>query len=59
MASFSLRASFCNNEVIPNIPDGTHRKYFITRDATTALVLFRKNEKLLFFKGIKRTSPKF
>ena len=59
MASFSLRASFCNNEVIPNTPNGTHCRYFITRHATTALVLFRKNEKLLFFKGIERTSTKF
>lgn len=31
----------------------------ICRDATTAVVLFRKNEKLLSFKGIKKTSTKF
>ena len=58
MASFPLRSSFCKNEVIPNIPDGAHHRYFIPRDATTALVLFQKNEKLLFFKSIKRTSAK-
>ena len=46
------------HEEIMSFNNRFSKSSIICRDATTALVLFQKNEKLLFFKGIKKTSTK-